>query len=120
MTFSSLVDELATAFDNEHTASNSLAAESGLDLDLDQELNLQTRAGDDGLGYCGHSLGKRNITYVLGINVADYMRLADLEEELAQGGFGQLLLPDDTLSNFGVSPPARSKHSGGQSLGSSF
>lgn len=48
------------------------------------------------------------------------MRHADLEEELAQGGFGQLLLPDGPLSNFGVSSPARSKHSGGQSLGSSF
>ncbi|KIR68321.1 hypothetical protein I314_01821 [Cryptococcus bacillisporus CA1873] len=94
MTFSSLADELATAFDNEHTASNSLAAEFGLDLDLDQELNLQTRAGDDGLGYCGHWL----------------------EEELARGGFGQPPLPDGTSSNFGVSPPARSKHSGAQSL----
>lgn len=58
MTFSSLADELVTAFDNEPTTSNSLAAEFGLDLDLDQEVGLQTRAGGDGLGYRGHSLGR--------------------------------------------------------------
>lgn len=57
MALSSLADEFATAFDNGSTTSNSLAAEFGLDLDLDQELGLQTRAGGDGLGYRGHSLG---------------------------------------------------------------
>ncbi|AFR96332.1 hypothetical protein C347_04499 [Cryptococcus neoformans AD2-60a] len=95
MALSSLADELATAFDNGSTTSNSLAAEFGLDLDLDQELGLQTRAGGDGLGYRGHSL----------------------EEELAQGGFGQSPLPDRGLLNFDASPPAWSQHLlGGHSL----
>lgn len=65
-----------------------------MDLDLDQEVGLQTRAGGDGLGYRGHSL----------------------EEELAQGGFGQPPLPDRALLNFDASPPARSQHLGGRSL----